>query len=299
MFSTAFLVTLPKAVDFSENKLIFAANSPQVLAPVLQGEIKGTEVKKEPVIVNRNLPAPEFSAAAVLAQDFETGEILYQKNINLRLPPASTTKLMTAIVAQDQFKQADILPVTPQSIVGGSTMGLNVGEQLTFRSLLYGMLLNSGNDAAFTIAANYPGGLPEFIANMNRKVSEMGLLNTHFSNPAGFDGSDHYSSAFDLAVIAKEAVKSPYVARIVATKHTEIQSWDKSKVHNLQNLNKLLAEEGVIGIKTGFTEKAGENFIGLVDRNGYKVITVVLNSSDRFGETKKLMDWVYENYTWE
>lgn len=206
---------------------------------------------------------------------------------------------MTALVAIEHFKPADILVVTEDSLVGGSTMGLKVGESLTFRSLLYGMMLNSGNDAAYTIAINYPGGFYAFIDQMNKKAGELGLRNTHFQNPAGFDNESHYSSTQDLLKVAKAAMQNSQFAKVVSTKETSVISWDKSNAHELKNLNKLLSIEGVLGIKTGFTEKSGENFVGLVERGGHKVMTVVLDSDDRFGESEALMDWVFQNYSWE
>lgn len=256
------------------------------------------EIPKQSVIVTRDIPAPTFTGEGVLAIDYDTNQILYQKNIHKRLSPASTTKVMTGLVAVDQFQQGDTLTVMPEDMVGGSTMGLNVGEKLSFRGLLYGMLLNSGNDAAYTVASNYPGGLPAFIVAMNSRVQQLNLTDTHFQNPAGLDDPNHYSSAYDLSVIAKAAVEHPSLARVVATRETEVTTLDKSKLHELKNVNQLLNEPGVMGIKTGFTEIAGENLVGLVERDGHKVITVILKSNDRFGETKALMDWVYKNYSW-
>lgn len=165
------------------------------------------------------------------------------------------------------------------------------------------MLLNSGNDAAYDIAANAPGGIAGFVDAMNAEVSRLGLTDTHFQNPAGFDDASHYSSAYDLAVIAQKVIADPTLARVVSTKETVISevggvSSDSARKHYLHNVNQLLGEDGIIGVKTGFTEKAGENLVGLVERNGRRVLTVVLRSTDRFGETKTLMDWIYKNYTW-
>src|SRR5690606_1392578 len=136
------------------------------------------------------------------------------------------------------------------------------------------------------------------VSKMNEKVSELELVNTHFQNPAGFDNPNHYSSAFDLAHIARVAIDDPQISRIVSTKDTNVMSWDKVHKHELSNLNKLLGQEGVIGIKTGTTDLAGESLVGLVERDGHKVITVVLNSPDRFSETRALIKWIYSNYKW-
>ncbi len=295
------LLLTPTVVHLSESQILAASNEAQPLPQYLQPEItKAQEVKPQPIItvVAGDIPAPKFHSGAVMAEDLLTGKILFEKNIHSQLAPASTTKIMTALVAEEHFRAADELIVPAEAMVGGSSMGLNVGERMTFRSVLYGMMLNSGNDAAFTIALNYPGGLSAFVAKMNQKVKDLGLSDTHFDNPAGFDSQNHYSSAYDLSVIAKEAIKKPTIAKIVSTKETSVLSLDKGKEHDLKNLNKLLLEKGFIGIKTGFTEKAGENFVGLVDRDGKRVITVVLSSDDRFGETVTLIDWVFANFRW-
>lgn len=246
-----------------------------------------------------NLTPPETSARAILIKDLLTDTNLYQKDATLALPIASTTKIMTALVASEYFSPNSELKVNLASTIPGSKVGLLSGEDLTFRSLLYGMLLNSGNDAAYTISENYPGGLLGFVSAMNKKVLDLGLKNTHFENPAGFDSPRHYSSASDLAKITQEALKDTQLSRIFATKQTEIVSVDKKYQHNLVNLNKLLSEVvGVLGVKTGYTQEAKENLVTLVERDGHRVLLIVLGSEDRFGETKKLIDWTFANFTW-
>ena len=298
ILALGFLIGTPKAIDIIDNRLVFLGNSSEnKLQPVISDVAGAQKVGEVKTIPNPSEP-PEFSSKAVLAKDFETEFIFYQKNIDTRMSPASTTKIMTALIAVEHFRPADILVVPTEALVGGSSMGLKVGEQLTFRSLLYGMMLNSGNDASFTIAANYPGGVYAFVEKMNQKVKELGLGNTHFENPAGFDSPNHYSTASDLAKIGKAAVENVQLAKVVGTKETAVISWDKSNAHSLKNLNQLLSEEGVIGIKTGFTENAGESFVGLVERNNHPVILVVLGSEDRFADTTTLIEWVYSNFRW-
>lgn len=298
LLTVGFLVGTPRAVKVVESNLTFLGNQPQEkLVPIIQ-EAKGLE-KSPQAKATGELPALNLKSKAVLAKDFDTDQVFFEKNMDVRLSPASTTKIMTALVAVEHYKPADILTVTQDSLIGGSTMGLKLGEQLTFRSLLYGMMLNSGNDAAFTIAANYPGGILAFVSKMNQRAGELGLGNTHFDNPAGFDSPTHYSSASDLFIIGKAAVENAQLAKVVATKETSVISWDKSNAHTLKNLNKLLQEEGVLGIKTGYTEGAGESFVGLIERENHKIITIVLNSEDRFGETKSLINWVYDNFSWD
>ncbi|TSC63873.1 MAG: peptidase S11 D-alanyl-D-alanine carboxypeptidase 1, partial [Microgenomates group bacterium Gr01-1014_93] len=158
--------------------------------------------------ISSNLPIQNFSARAVLVKDLNTNTILFQKDSDNPLPIASTTKIMSALVAASYFKPNSVLVVGNSALVPGSRVGLNPGESLSFRSLLYGMLLNSGNDAAFTIAENYPGGVDKFVEAMNQKAKDLNLINTHFDNPAGFDSPNHFSSASDLSIITEEALKN-------------------------------------------------------------------------------------------
>lgn len=249
--------------------------------------------------IDKNIQPPELSARSIFIKDLTTDAILYQKDPNRSVPMASTTKVMTALVASEYFKPGSSLIVRDGAKADGARVGLSAGEDLSFRSLLYGMLLSSGNDAAYTIAENYPGGVAGFVTAMNNKAKGLQLWATRFDNPAGFDSPNHFSSASDLAIITQEALKDPQLARIFATKETSIVSLDKKYTHQLYNLNKLLTQvSGVLGVKTGFTEAAKENLVTLVERDNHKVLIVLLGSDDRFGESTKLIDWVYGNFQW-
>lgn len=264
-------------------------------APVVAGVQK---INLPPI--SQNIPVPELNARSVLVKDSDTDTILYQKDVNFPVPIASTTKIMTALVGSSYFKQNSELTVNIGSTVEGSKVGFQKGEVLSFRSILYGMLLNSGNDGAFTIAENYPGGVLGFVSAMNKKAEELNLRNTHFDNPAGFDNPQHFSSAADLSKITLAALKDPVLSKIFATKETEIFSLDKKYNHKLHNLNQLLfSVKGVIGIKTGKTELAKENLVSLIDRDGHKILTIVLGSDDRFGDSTKLIEWAYNNFLWQ
>lgn len=291
--AAVFVAILPVIISLTEDSLTLSLQIPQNNA-----EIAGIQKYNLPP-VSKNVPAPSFSARAVLAKDLTTDTILYQKDASLSVPIASTTKIMTAMVASEYFKPNSVLRVNIGAGVSGAKVGLISGEDLSFRSLLYGMLLNSGNDAAYTLAENYPGGVLGFVSAMNKRAKELKLQNTHFENPAGFDNPNHYSSAKDLASITEEALKNASLSRIFATKQTNIVSLDKKYTHSLSNLNKLLSQvKGVLGVKTGFTKEAKENLVTLVERDGHQILTVVLGSDDRFGESTKLIEWVYENFTW-
>ncbi len=249
---------------------------------------------------SKNEAPPSLTAKAILVKDLNTDTVLYQKDASIPLPIASTTKIMTALVAVEYFPQNASLTVHLGAGMFGSKVGLKDGEDLSFRSLLYGMLLNSGNDAAYGLAENYPGGVLGFVSAMNKKAAQLNLWNTHFENPAGFDSPAHFSSAEDLAKITEEALKDPTLARIFATKDTSIVSLDKKYTHELHNLNKLLAQvKGVLGVKTGYTEEAKENLVTFVKRGDAQILTVVLGSDDRFSESTQLIEWTYRNFIWQ
>lgn len=286
------VIIIPFVTDQTDSFLI------SLQIPQNNSQVAGIQQYNIPP-VSKNLSLPAFGARAVLIQDLSTDTILYQKDANISLPIASTTKIMTALVGVEYFKQNSALTVGKSANIPGSRAGLVSGENLSFRSLLYAMLLNSGNDAAFAIGENYPGGVLGFVSAMNKKALELNLKNTHFDNPAGFDSPNHFSSAADLSKITQEALKNTTLTRIFATKNTNIVSLDKKYTHQLFNLNRLLSEvTGVLGIKTGTTEAAKENLVTLVERDGRRVLLVILGTSNRFGETTKLIDWVYTNFTW-
>lgn len=293
LISSGIILVLPFGIDYTDN---FLAG---VQIPKNNSNVAGVQKYNFPPS-SKGINTPYFSAKAVLVKDLSSGEILYEKNSKERLPIASTTKIMTALVASEYFAQNAPLTIKNGAGQSGATAGLVAGETLSFRSLLYGMLLNSGNDAAYSIAENYPGGIKGFIVAMNDKVAQLKLQNTGFDNPAGFDSENHFSSAEDLSKISEEALKNPILVKIFATKETEVTSLDKKFNHKLSNLNKLLSSVvGVLGIKTGTTTLAKENLVGLVDRDGHKILTVILGSDDRFGETAKLIEWTYQNFQWQ
>jgi D-alanyl-D-alanine carboxypeptidase (penicillin-binding protein 5/6) len=242
---------------------------------------------------------PILSAQSVMAVDLVSGVTLYEKDPNKALLPASTTKIVTALVAMDTYQPDQILKVGRVNVVG-QKMGLYMGEEMKFIDLLSGLLIYSANDAAEVLANNHPGGRDLFIGLMNKKVKDLGLNNTHFSNPTGLDNGAQFSTTRDLAVVAKVAMQNPTFAQIVGTKEKTVKSVDGRFMHRLVNINRLLGEvPGVLGVKTGWTENARENLVTYVERGDRKVMTVVLGSSDRFGETKELIEWIFNNYTWE
>lgn len=254
-----------------------------------------------PYPVNKKVSEmPEISARSVIIIDVGSMKTLYEKNPEERLFPASTTKVMTALVALGHYRIDQSLMVTnTDTEVSGNVINLEPNEQMSVENLLYGLLVGSGNDAALVLSENYPGKTPGFIQAMNRKATEMNLRNTQFTNPVGFDEPGHFSTAKDIAILAAEAIKNSVFSRIVATSGLTIADTTGTRMHYLKNTNELIGQiEGVRGIKTGWTENAGECLVTLTERGGNEIIVVVLGSADRFDESKRLIDWVYQNHDW-
>lgn len=254
-----------------------------------------------PYPVNRTgiYPGDDVSATGIVVQDLTSGVYLYRRNSTEELSPASTTKILTALVALDTYSLDDVVTVT-HLMNDGQTMGLVQNEQITVENLLYGMLIESGNDAGYALAEHYPGGLDAFIAAMNAKAQQLHLSMSHFVNPVGFDDPAHKTTAEDMARLASFALTNKTIAKMVAIPQITVSDVTHTYFHKLSNVNELLGKiPGVAGIKTGWTEEAGENLITLMERNGRRVIIVVLHSKDRFGDTVKLINWTFANYQWE
>lgn len=248
-------------------------------------------------IKNAQLP-PQITAVSAVVTDVKSGKVLYEKNSQERLLPASTTKLMTALVALEKCSLDDIVTVTTVENEP-NVMGLETGDKLTVRALLNGLLIVSGNDAAFTLAYSCSSSTAKFIDEMNKKAVELGMKNTHFTNPAGYDNPAHFSTSSDLAKLGKIAVSNPTIAQIVATKSTVVTDITGNKSYYLENTNQLLKEvEGVEGIKTGQTEGSKEVLLTETTRDNNTIITVVLGSEDRFSESKNLIEWAFKNHAW-
>lgn len=251
-----------------------------------------------PVRVEEFLKAPQISARSAVALDAKTGIVLYEKEPNLRHPPASVTKLMTALVALERCTPQTQVRVT-NIIDEGTVMGLVKGDLIAVESLLYGMLIASGNDAAYVLSYVCADSYNQFIALMNQKSKELDLTNTHFTNPSGLDDPFHYSTAKDLAKLAKVAVANPLIAKIVSTKSTVVTDVAGTKTYYLENINQLLGEvEGLEGVKTGQTEDSRQVLVTKTTRSKNTIIVVILGSEDRFGESKEIIEWAFANHRW-
>jgi D-alanyl-D-alanine carboxypeptidase len=205
---------------------------------------------------------------------------------------------MTAMVALDLYKPEDIVTVQTATL-SGQIMDLQVGERISVEHLLYGLLISSANDASYILAQHHPQGPAGFMEAMNTKAAALGLSNTFFVNPAGFDDDLHKMSAADVATMARFAMNYPLIRKIVSIPLITVHDESYSIFHTLRNTNQLLEKiPGVSGIKTGFTQAAGENLVTKVERNGREIIIVTLRSQARFADTETLISWVFSNFQW-
>ena len=251
-----------------------------------------------PVTIENPQKPAEISAKSAIIIDAKTGVALFEKDPDTRHLPASTTKLLTAIVAQERCDPQKVVKVE-RVVEEGTQMGLSEGDLVSVGNLLYGLLVASGNDAAFVLADSCSDSYIHFIVSMNQKAKELGMKNSHFVNPAGFDDPLQYSTARDLAKLAKVAVANLQIAKIVATRSIVVTDQLTTKTYYLENINKLLGEvEGLEGVKTGQTEGSLEILLTKTTRNSHTIITAVLGSDDRFSESKQLIEWVFANHRW-
>ncbi len=251
-----------------------------------------------PVLKSGVFSFPILSAQSVVVLDLDSDIYLYEKNSSTPMLPASLTKLVTAMVALDYFPQNQKLTFSGRYIEG-QKMGLKRGESLTVDDAIKALLVYSANDAAYLLAENYPGGVEAFVLAMNEKALSLGAVSTHFENPTGFDGGNHKTTALDLVKISKACLQNKKIAEIVSKREITVQELSSGKQYSLQSTNKLLGEvDGVLGLKTGWTENARENLITYYQKDGKRLLFILLGSQDRFGETKELIDWILANYDW-
>jgi D-alanyl-D-alanine carboxypeptidase len=250
------------------------------------------EISKYPFVKQQY--APDISAESAIILDDTSKVVLYEKKPLLRFSMASTTKIMTALVALEYFQSNSI--ITIQNLhEEGAIIGFPVGEKISFEEMLYAMLLPSANDAAYALAENYPGGIDAFVARMNQKAAELNLHYTHYTDPAGLDDDGDYTTVTDLARVASFAIQNEEFKKIIATKQKTISTVDGSKTYALNNLNKLLGEDGIVGMKTGFTEGAGEVLVTAKIDKDHLFIIIVMKSQDRFADTETLVRYISNN----
>ena len=231
-----------------------------------------------------------ISASAAILLNADTGEVLYEKNSNQQMLIASTTKIMTALVALERGSLQDTVVVKEEHMTEGSSMYLAPGEEVTVEELLYGLLLCSGNDAALVLADACCGSVDAFVEEMNRKAQELGLVGTSFANPNGLDHEKHYSTAEDMAKLAVYAVNNPVFVRFCSTIQVSIGG------RTMSNHNRLLREvDGCIGLKTGYTKAAGRTLVSCVRRNGCTLVAVTLQDGDDWADHKALYEFGFND----
>lgn len=248
-------------------------------------------------IIQANVSLPRVLARHIFIMDRASKVVLWERNSKTQIFPASTTKMMTALIALETFSLDQTITVS-RSYPIGQFVGFKTGDKLSVNQLLYALLIQSGNDAAEILAENFPGGRAAFIEAMNKKASELHLLDTHFVNPSGIDENGHYSSAQDLARLADITMQNLEFAKIVAIENAVLTT-ENHQDYVVKNVNQLLGKvPGILGVKTGFTTGAGQSLVTLVSRNDHEIILAVLGSTDRFADTQTLIDWAYSNFTW-
>lgn len=278
--------------DVSNSKPIYNSNLPKISAL----PIKISEKTNIPIYANNYLLIDEAS-----------NEILVAKNERKQVPIASTTKIMTAIVVLEEYDLNDVIEVSVKAANQiGSDTNLIAGEKMTVLNLLYCVLIKSGNDAAYALGENYPGGLAKFVDRMNEKASSLSMINTHYLDPAGLN-ADGYSSAYDLSIITRYALKNSTFAKIVATPEITVDNVTGTRHHELKNSNRLVNDYnyfGAIGVKTGYLPEAGHCLVGAAERQNHRLIAVILNTNaDTITasaiEARKLLDFGFDNFQFE
>ena len=259
-----------------------------------------TFAMSEPVLAGP-ADAPYITAKAAVLLNAKTGELLYAKNPSLRLPPASTTKVLTTLIALETLDLNTPVPVSWNAAAAPpSRLGLKAGEVVSAGDLLYGIMLKSGNDAATAVAEKIGGSVENFAALMNVRARQLGAINSHFDNPHGLPDENHYSTAYDLAVIFRQAMKNPLFAEITGTKTSSVEirfrGMMRAKMVTVQNHNRLLGTyEGMRGGKTGYTRAARRCFVGEAVRDNASIIVAVLGSRNLWGDAQKLLEYGFEH----
>lgn len=263
-----------------KNKLL-EVTSVSISSPALYPRMRIKKINNDSLLSN-------LSAKAFVAVDNDSKVIITSYNETSSFSMASTTKIMTALVSLDHYKMDDVITVRNISSISGVIVGFPQNETIYFKDMLYALLLPSGNDAAMALAYNYPGGEEKFVEHMNKKAKELFLLNTYFKEPTGLS-EENTTTPVDLARLSSVALQNKTFSYIVSTKQKTISNLDNTKIYSLTNLNKLLGIDGVNGVKTGFTDEAGEVLVTSQVKDGHTTLFVVMKSENRFFDTQQLL----------
>lgn len=288
MFKKIYYTIIIITLIMSSNSIVFADD-------------ENEEITQEDYVqvINQTKDEPTLNSRIAVAYDRKSGEVIWGKDEHKRTAMASTTKIMTAIVTLENCDLTQTVTISKKSAgTGGSRLGLKADDKITMNDLLYGLMLKSGNDAAVAIAETVGGSVEGFAELMNEKAKKLKLENTHYVTPHGLDDPEHYTTAVELAKLADYALQNETFAKIVNTKNytVTINGYPKS----ISNTNELLGYlEGVNGVKTGFTNNAGRCLVTSVNRNGFEIITVILQADTkkfRTADSIKLIEYIYKNY---
>jgi len=285
------LLLMPRIFKQNQAQSISQPSLPTLIEPAPIAILKTTSEAIPSAFVLSQM----LSAKAVQVIDAKSGAVLFSKNAQALEYPASTTKLMTALVSRDVYQLDEVFIITAEDQTTGTVIDLQPGETLSVRELLTASLIQSANDAALTLANHYPTGYEAFIELMNQKSHLLHLDQTHFSNPMGIDEASQQTTAHDLALLAREVMKDELLTSLVGIKTTKIGTQIQ---HTLYNTHELLGKEGVIGVKTGTTELAGEVLITLIKDDNQEILIVLMGSQNRYAETQRLINWISNAYEW-
>ncbi|KKT31732.1 MAG: peptidase S11 [Microgenomates group bacterium GW2011_GWF2_45_18] len=253
-----------------------------------------------PTRTKNTLTKEQFTANSIMIIDRESGAVLFEKNPDESRYPASLTKMMTALVAIESYDPSRVVTIQEESQAIGNTAHLQTGEQYTISDLLKATLIPSGNDAAFALASAYEGGYFAFVQRMNQRAKELSMNHTTYLNVSGVEQEGHSTTARDIATLARVAMKNEVFQEIVRLKSARIVEQKSGQERTIESTNQLLSRiEGIEGIKTGWTDQAGECLVTQTTRDGHTIITVVLASDDRFGETRTLIEWAFNAHEWK
>ncbi|MDF2378977.1 MAG: serine hydrolase [Candidatus Gracilibacteria bacterium] len=272
-------------------------------SPVAQ-TVPNVDIQVEPLakIVQEQVEPPAIASRAGLVIETHSNETLFEKNVWDVFPIASLTKLMTALVVREHLELDTIVEVNPLAAnIEGSRLGLIAYERMTVKDLLRGLLIPSGNDAAFALSMAVAGNQEQFVTLMNQRTKALGLENTRFVDPAGL-GDGNVSSAFELAHLAKQVFKDPFLAEIMKEESAVLNAVDQEYVHQIKNTNRLLGTDlgkRIIAGKTGTTKSAGQCLIAYLRTDSDRtILSIVLGSPDRYSDMGTIIDWVDANYHW-
>ena len=247
------------------------------------------------------LNADDISAECAVIMTAQSGEVIFAKNEHKQHSMASTTKIMTSLLAVESGKLQNEITVTDAMLkVEGTSMGLMAGDSVSVEELCYGMLLPSGNDAANVTALYLGGNIKDFASLMNARAKKIGMMNTNFVTPSGLDDDNHYSTAYDMALLGREAVRNPQFLKICSSKNATLTYGNPPYSRTLYNHNRLLSSyDYVYGIKTGFTKKSGRCLVTYAEKDGVGLVVVTLNDPNDWHDHKQMLDFGFETVTAE